>query len=217
MKKYGFILLTLIIIPILFVSTAFTLPFSNGSFEDGSIDPNTSSPYWIDLGVGSTVIESWTIVSGTIDYVGSNYWAASDGNRSLDLGGYSDGTISQTFDATSGVEYIVRFDMAGNPAANPIKRMRVSVDGFSGEYQFDQTGWDWTNMGWVTYTFTFIADDSQATLIFENLTGDSCGAALDNVRVEASGASPVPEPSTMLLLGSGLIGLATLRRRFRKA
>lgn len=56
--------------------------------------------------------------------------------------------------------------------------------------------------------------------IFSNIDiGDSAGNGgalsygyIDNFRYE-----PIPEPTTMLLFGSGLIGLAGFRRRFKKS
>src|SRR5688572_27430249 len=61
-------------------SPAVAAPFTNGSFELGSVNPGGG---WITLGSGNPAITGWEIFDGTIDYIGA-YWQAADGSRSLD-------------------------------------------------------------------------------------------------------------------------------------
>lgn len=85
-----------------------------------------------------------------------------------------------------------------------------------------------TNDGTKTYTFDGLTDDNTDNWIFLNTANgeyitsvslsDTRFYALQNLTV--SGVSPLvtttPEPASMLLMSSGLLGLASLRRRIKK-
>ena len=199
------------------VGTASAVSITNGSFEgEGDIGS------FVTLGLGDTSINGWTVTSGSVDWIG-NYWAASEGERSLDMSGSVPGTITQIVLSTQvGQSYRVYFDMAGNPDGPPaVKTLQASVNPplLVHNFTFDTTDKTLEAMGWETMMFDFTATMAFTMLSFGDLTGETFGsafgAALDNVRIVAS--TPVPEPSTILLLGSGLLGLVGYsRKRFSK-
>lgn len=199
------------------VSGAQASPFMNGSFELSSAgDPGA----FTTLTAGNTSITGWVVGGTTIDYIGS-YWVAADGSRSLDLNGLGVGSISQTFDTVAGQTYRVSFAMAGNPAGGPQFKTLASATNTTVYIPppFDITGHTLADLGWVTQSFTFVANASSETLTFASLTfapsGNptypfAFGPALDNVAV-----APIPEASTwaMMILGFLGVGLMAYRRK----
>ncbi len=176
---------------------------TNGNFELGT-DPGS----FTTLNPGSTDITGWTI-TGQIDYIGS-YWQASDGSRSIDLSGFSAGSIQQDIATVAGLTYIVNFDMAGNPDGGPtVKSLNIEAVGAGSQtFYFDITGKTKANMGWQTNQWSFVAGAGTTTLKFTSLDDTGWGPALDNVKISA-----IPAPGAILLcsLGAGLVGW--LRRR----
>lgn len=64
--------------------------------------------------------------------------------------------------------------------------------------------------------YGFLSDVGIEKLIVRDYNGDCCGANWNYDNVSRSG-NPVPEPTTMLLLGAGLVGLTGIgRKRFKK-
>ena len=171
----------------------------NGSFETGPsmngplcpISPNTCQ----DVGVvaGSTAIPGWTITGQSIDYTGSP-WDASDGSHAVDL----DGTnavlsgVEQVFATVPGKAYVVSFDLSGNPGPPVLKRVRITIDGVTHDYQHDSSGQTINSLNWQALSFSFVASGSSATLSFVSLqeTPNSWGPLID--RVSVIEAPPAP-------------------------
>lgn len=187
----------------------------NGGFETGPVFSNQD----LDILPGSSDIPGWTIIGGGVDLLGSP-WDVSEGVHAIDLDRRSPGGIEQTFGTAVGQTYLVSFDLSGNPGNGqpgtglpPIKQLRVSVGDVIEDYAFDSTGLSIAALAWQPIVFSFLASDVTATLSFVSLSpdGNAYGALIDNVSVTAVEPTPVPEPSSLILVALGLLPIARSR------
>jgi hypothetical protein len=78
------------------------------------------------------------------------------------------------------------------------------------------------NNGISVWTSTFTLNESWQSIAGSSVIIDELHLnfgeffLVDNLELNGSGSSPVPEPTTMLLLGFGLVGLAGVRRKFKQ-
>jgi hypothetical protein len=191
----------------------------NGTFQTSAA---FNSWGYVTLQAGSTALSGWTIGGDSVDVVNGNgnlWQVAPGGGNSIDLSGNNAGLTSQLLDTVPvGSYWSISFYLAGNYASSIDKTLQVS---------FGDQSWTYTvpggntaqNMGWQLVTINNIQIGSSPTaLTFTSLTGGAYGPVIADVSVvDPEVPSAVPEPGSMLLLGSGLMGVAGMVSRKSKA
>jgi len=136
-------------------------------------------------------------------------------SQSFNVSGAEAGPSTLTFDYRS---------RSGNPYFPPGSQYGQGVNGGPSTYaieiylngQFVGLQDDWGQTSWKEYSFELNLSEGLNVLTFLGAgVADSLGGLLDNIRVAGGGPTPIPEPSTYLLVGMGLMGVFLFRRRQR--
>jgi hypothetical protein len=201
---------------------------SNGNGQPGF---NTTLTGWTSTGYNFIYAPGTSDTTGAVGHDGTvKLWgpgtgstngltanSPDGGNFIAADGAFEVGPISQSLTGlTVGQAYDVSFWWAGAQQSGftgvTTDQWKVSFGG-STQSTAVATNVNHGFTGWMQQTFTFIADNTTDTLSFLAVgtpTGEPPFSLLDGVSV-----NPVPEPSTVVLMGIGLVGVAILRLRRR--
>lgn len=184
----------------------FLLCSTSEAFVNGTFDSNADGWTWENIdGAGG-----WRATGGNPD---GNFILNDNGNVSTDP------TISQIVTGlTSSSWYTLTGDFAyvyssyGSASA-------LSFGIFADGTQIDALSHPGAEGVWGSFSYDIFATDTDILFAFKGeMNGDDSAYRIDNISLTLTGgqSNPVPEPATMLLLGSGLIGLAGFRRKLKK-
>ena len=204
---------------------------TNGSFE--TTTPAVGAGTCGVFGSGSTGVTGWTVVgnAGTSIAVCNTTFAqfgisfpAEEGSNPVDLTGLSSNSptegLQQAVATAIGHSYTLSFFVGNVNSPSTGFGVTSTVDVFAngtslGAFTNSCTTCT-TTWAWQQFSHTFTATSASTTLTFLNGDPPTDNAnGLDNVSLVDNGPAGAPEPSSVLLFGSGLIAMAAMARRLR--
>ena len=186
--------------------------FVDGSFESivqasGTWNTYTTVPGWVVTKANgqatSTGLEIRDNIAGT----------AEDGHNFIELDGYENDMIKQSFATTVGKEYEISFWFADRAGVKPGSlgfAANVKSGGSNASTSFNAIGDN--GAAWHLVTMDFLAQNTTSVFSIK-ATGksDGYGTSFDNFQASAA----IPEPATVGLFAAGvaMLGLTSRRRR----